>query len=202
MSSRVAVIIGIQLTLACCLGLACATTTRYRVLSFFFDGVPDPASLQPQDEDGTSDASKPEAVEELEEFVEVDSQPQVVVNAIRPHPPYQQFRCGTCHASDSGLVEQTPQEGLCKQCHGNVPGDLRFVHGPVAVSDCLFCHHHHGGQFPNMLRASAVDICTQCHDRDDLSEEIHLNDVSQKSCLDCHSGHGGSDRFFLKQQLP
>ncbi len=187
------------------LGLACTEAQRYRTLCFFFDGVPVPGSRveAPSEPDPTeldADALVQETApaEELPPTPEPEPQP----GAIRRHPPYRDYRCGSCHDTSSGRLLRTPQEGLCRQCHENVPGDLRYVHGPVAVDACLFCHHPHGGQFAMQLRAEPADVCLRCHDADDVREGAHHAVLDESACTDCHSGHGGSERFFLKALQP
>lgn len=186
----------------CFIGFSCAETTRYRVLRFFFDGVPNPAevrALKEAAEKPPSAADTPPVEAEKKQTV---ANHQVSEPAIRPHPPYGDFRCGVCHSGNGMSIGQTPQEGLCRQCHGDIPGDARYAHGPVAVSDCLFCHHHHGGQFPKMLRTTVQETCFQCHDQDDLIEGDHHRDLDDQSCTKCHLPHGGDNRFFVKEVTP
>lgn len=188
---------------ACCLGLACAETARYRVLSFFLDGVPEPGKAAPAEGGPDTLVASSEAGE-----ISVDTaagrrrEDTDPADRTLVHPPYREFRCGGCHASDSGLVLITPQEGLCDPCHGNVPGDVPYVHGPVAVKDCLFCHHHHGGFHPHVLRSAPTDTCLRCHNRADLTEGEHHPTGRSLACIRCHHAHGGLDPFFLKQNEP
>lgn len=196
---------GWLLLLGIIVGTACTESQRYRTLCFFFDGVPEPgarlvAALEPGPSD--PDAVDAETAPEEEPEPAPAPEPEPLPGAIRRHPPYKTFRCASCHETASGRLLRTPQEGLCRQCHENVPGDLRYVHGPVAVDACLFCHHPHGGQFTLQLRANPRDICLRCHDIDDLMEGAHHAGHEKSTCTDCHSGHGGSERFFLKALQP
>lgn len=188
-------------------GLACSDPVRHRMLTFFFDGVPplvDPAMAAALDkpEDTVVDPDVDDESLEEQEVKAAEPEPVLEPGAVRRHPPYTQYKCGACHAMGARQIAQTPQDGLCAQCHEDVPGNLRYVHGPVAVNDCLFCHEPHGGRFRWMLRAEPIDICLQCHDADDLVEGAHHDGTEGVSCLDCHSGHGGADRFFLKTGAP
>ncbi len=203
MTRRRNLIIPVACLLACSLLMGCAETTRYRVLSFFFDGVPLPPSMQPEQPQLAEGDAPGDSI------VGAETEPQarvVAVKAIRVHPPYTNFRCAACHDLDSGSIRGTPQTGMCKQCHAKLTDEFRYVHGPVAVDDCLFCHHHHGGQFRHMLRADAAEICLSCHDKDDLTEGDHHQGneegIEKQSCIGCHHGHGGQDRFFLKPIAP
>ncbi len=196
MATRRALAILIGSVLVCCVGVACAAATRYRVLSFLFDGVPVPG------EEGLTEAAPadvPEAPDEGEE--EKPGRRRVArADPIKLHPPYQRYECGRCHSMTNRLIASTPQEGMCKQCHEDIPGDLRYVHGPVAVNDCLFCHHHHGDRYPKQLRDEPTAICLRCHDRLDLSEGSHHDEQAGETCIDCHHAHGLDNRFFLKKR--
>lgn len=195
MAIRCALAILVGSILVCCLGVACAAGTRYQVLSFFFDGVPVPG------EDRLAEAASEEAQEAPEEpGEEKRRRRRARVDPIKLHPPYKRYECGRCHSMTNRLIGNTPQEGLCKQCHEDIPGDLRYVHGPVAVSDCLFCHHHHGDRYPKQLRDEPTAICLRCHNRSDLTEGSHHDQQTGETCIDCHHGHGLDNRFFLKKR--
>ncbi len=194
MANRRVTILLFPLTLAITLAAACSDATRYRVLTFFFDGVP-PGGTEPAQPDTTpSDTDTPTPGE-----TPAPARRAVVIHA---HKPYRDNRCGVCHSIQTGQLFKTPQEGLCTDCHTDVPGDVRYAHGPIAVRDCLFCHHHHGTEFPRLLRDNPRDICLRCHDADDLNDGTHHADRESRACTDCHHAHGGHDRFFLKRTQP
>lgn len=181
---------------ACCLLLACAETTRYRVLSFFFDGVPAPGEAERK---AAEEAAQAATAEEARRTPKFQTGRVARSDARRMHPPYREMRCGECHAMTTRAVMLTPQDGLCRKCH-DIPEVTGYVHGPVAVSDCLFCHHHHGTQYPKLLLDEPTAVCLRCHDRDDLIEGPHHD--GNESCIKCHHGHGGSNRYFLKNENP
>ncbi len=166
---------------------ACSEPTRFRVLSFFLDGVPEPGSKE------TLDPGK-----------EVEGTPEVAVATPRPmtryfaHTPYRENRCAGCHSAETGQLVRSIEDGLCLNCHRKLVSDLRFQHGPVAVNDCTTCHHHHTAPFPKLLLQKPVDTCLNCHDKDDLAEGDYHADVATKNCIDCHNPHGGDDKFFLR----
>ncbi len=170
---------------------ACSETTKFRVLSFFFDGVPGPGAARAAEQAiaGVAPTDVPAA-----------TPGQVVTRpAFRAHPPYHEGRCGGCHDPTTGQLFRTSEEGLCASCHGDLVRDFRYLHGPVAVSACLFCHHHHGGVFPKVLRSDPAGICFRCHQRKDLTEGEHHATIEQQACVECHDAHGGNDRFFLRR---
>ena len=186
-SNRLRIVASI-LAAICLLGGACSEPARYRVLTFFFDGVPVP---------GQAPAVGYEVVRrELPGSAGGRRAQPSVINYT--HTPFRKDDCGACHNPTSGQLFSTDREGLCAGCHRDVPGPARYVHGPVAVSDCLFCHHPHGSAYPGVLVAEATALCLRCHARADLSEGAHHADIDERSCIDCHHPHAGDDRFFLK----
>ena len=187
---------------ACCLRLACAETTRYRVLSFFFEGVPRPGEATTSDDVDQEAPGPTPGAEAAPDVGSASSAPRyALTEAIRMHPPYWEGRCGVCHSPEGGLTKRTPQEGLCSSCH-DIPGSARYAHGPVAVRDCLFCHHHHGGEHPKMLRSDATGVCLRCHQTNDLTSGEHHAPIDELVCTGCHHAHGGDDRFFVKPDRP
>jgi predicted CXXCH cytochrome family protein len=172
---------------------ACSESTRYRVLSFFLDGVPppgvEPSRGYPVTSRGMDRAAAPAggtgaAPERARLFA---------------HTPYRENRCGGCHDPQSGQLVRPVEDGLCILCHKSSPGAVRYVHGPVAVNECLLCHHYHAAPRPNLLLADATATCFQCHEQGDLSEGEHHAAIGQRSCVECHDPHGGEERFFLKR---
>lgn len=172
--------------------LACSKKSRYRVLTFFFDGVPPPISTLVD-----------EATEPIPDFVdEADSQADSVARLARapvqyPHPPYRNGKCGSCHNPADSQLFKTPQEGLCLSCHAELIADKIYLHGPVAVNACLNCHHHHASIHPKVLLRDINETCSQCHDLDDVKSGAHHDTIADGTCVACHNPHGGENRFFL-----
>lgn len=174
------------------LSLACSQPTRYQMLSFFFDGVPEPGRAGGAGDAQTGDRTRPA----------VEPSPAVQPKRYYAHTPYRKNRCEGCHDPTSGQLIRSVSEGLCLICHSKLIADARFVHGPVAVNDCTVCHHFHGAPFPNLLLVDPVATCLNCHDRVDLSAGDHHAALDQRSCEECHNPHAGDDRFFLKKGEP
>ena len=170
--------------------LACSVGTRYRVLSFFFDGVPAPGTVGAQQEVGNGLLVAPTAAAR-------PPPPRVY-----SHEPYRENQCRDCHNPNGRWLMRTPEEGLCQQCHPNVPGSRLYVHGPVAANACGSCHHPHESPYPQMLVRDPREICLLCHDRADLTPEPHATASPDQPCLGCHDPHGGADRYFLRQNEP
>lgn len=177
---------------------ACSETTRYRVLSFLFDGVPDPEAVPPP----PGYPALGPGGQLISDLPSGSGERTVVRKPSFPHAPYRDNECNACHNLMSGLLARTPQEGLCQACHPDTPGDTVFLHGPVAVADCFSCHLPHAAFYPKLLTHEPTELCFQCHPSEDLTTGPHHETVPGQACLECHDAHGGSDRFFLKRSEP
>jgi len=176
------------------LGLACAQATRYQVLTFFFDGVPDPnavpVALGPGGRPLPADTTSPH------------ERRRVVRQPLSVHPPYASDRCDGCHDAFSGRLVKPVDRGLCALCHADPPGKRMFLHGPVAVDACLTCHEPHSSVELHLLKLPEPGVCLQCHSRDDMTAGLHHQELSEDACTVCHDPHGGDGRFFLLQRDP
>lgn len=159
--------------------LGCASEKqRFQVLSFFFDGVPNP------------DAPKVDANSTRRT---TSSGRQVFL-----HQPYMDNKCDACHQNTADIFAKAQvRRDVCFDCHADVFSKHKVLHGPVANSLCLQCHSPHQSTQDHLLKSPAPAVCTQCHDPAQLSAmpPEHLN--PKADCLSCHSGHGGDDRAFL-----
>lgn len=179
------------------LAIACSQANRFRILSFFFDGVPQPGSqasdVAPADGGGRPDGKPAEEPFQSQQIARAPVQ--------HAHPPYKQGRCGTCHNVEDGQLFKSPQEGLCSTCHGPLTRDPIYLHGPVAANDCLFCHHHHASPYSKILLREPNETCGQCHDPEDLTEGVHHATIERETCIACHDPHGGDNKLFLKLRM-
>ncbi len=178
------------------LTVACNETARFRVLGFFFDGVPKPGEAAPDSKD---DQEIVQAKTEADLDVPDSLHPIVVAEKLISHPPYKEFQCRRCHQPAGVELVATTQEGLCARCHVNIPGDAPFVHGPVAARDCLFCHHYHESKIPGLLLYPPDETCLRCHDQTDLTAGPRHAELDERRCIQCHDPHAGTDRYFLKR---
>lgn len=205
------------LLVAALLAGGCSAERRYRTLSLFFDGVPDPNApveevTGPEPESAEVAQARPAAEREIE--------PGTV------HPPYAERLCEACHTFDvGGKTERVlsvqvrpglsrsqdqrmlaePVEQLCFECHDDKspqkapPGS--YTHGPVAAGACVFCHNPHSSPNPAMLRAAPPrTLCLQCHQAEDLAaNELHppLEDLGDEDCTSCHNPHRSSSPYML-----
>jgi predicted CXXCH cytochrome family protein len=164
----------------------CATTSSgepglgYKVLSFFFDGVPLPVSQDQnaQQNQGGQGAARPE----LGKYAE--------------HGPFAAKLCRACHQQGTNDLV-LPIKELCVNCHAlNIK--KRYVHGPVASGDCKVCHEPHGSAYRFFLVDEPKKFCFYCHKQKDiLKREVHQSSTEMQ-CTECHNAHASNVEFLLK----
>ena len=184
--------------LACSMTLiSCKTPEeRYRVLSFFFDGVPMPPSMRP--------------VIPLEDMI--DDSGNVVRRGKKKekedityyHTPYT-TKSGcyvSCHDKGRGfgaVLEMTGAE-MCFSCHRTyfrpVAGD--WAHAPVLLGDCKNCHEPHQSKNEGLLTKPQRELCFECHDSSMLDNDpFHARISDEQKCSECHDPHGAGNRQLL-----
>lgn len=185
------VVVGLGSALALAGLVSCAEPVRYRVLSMFFDGVPLPGQRSEREVGYAPPPGRFAAGVTAEQEVTLSRK------LLYAHAPYRENRCGSCHDPGTGEVYRSDRDGLCRSCHTEVTSEPTFLHGPVAVEACLFCHHPHGSGFEGLLLADTNDTCYRCHAPGDLTGGAHHVGLDERRCTVCHDPHGGQDRFFL-----
>ena len=165
-----------SLMLGAILWAGCSPEKNYEVLSFFFDGVPDPnAPLLPTASGEVLRRSPTYSI----------------------HKPFQEERCAECHGSRFNLGPQ--DSGICLKCHEEVTTQQPLMHGPVVAGACLWCHSAHESAYAYLLKGEPRNVCTGCHDASLLgTERVPAHADQTQSCLECHYGHGGTRRYFLR----
>ncbi|OGW28503.1 MAG: hypothetical protein A2X59_10320 [Nitrospirae bacterium GWC2_42_7] len=81
------------------------------------------------------------------------------------------------------------------KCHITMGKD-KFVHGPIAVGDCIACHvptSKH--KFTPITNVGA--LCYKCHDRVDTKKGQH-KPVKEGNCTKCHDAHQSPFKFQLR----
>jgi predicted CXXCH cytochrome family protein len=159
----------------------CSIEKNYKLLSFFFDGVPDPTLV----------ASGADAVRFARETGGV----------VFTHLPYAQEQCAECHTDPAGENLTKVDNRVCLKCHAGVNDEYPQMHGPVAAVACLMCHAPHESTVKPLLRTAGPSLCTQCHGPRFMgtpTSPVHAD--MQRDCLDCHRGHGGAARYFLHDE--
>jgi predicted CXXCH cytochrome family protein len=156
----------------------CEARTRYRVLSFFFDGVPDPDKVAALAAAAGKDAGEKKA------------RP-----IYRSHGPYEAKMCEACHQRGTNTLS-LPMEELCFKCH-TLDIRKKYLHGPVAVGGCRVCHEPHGSGRLFLLVSEPQKFCFHCHDEKMVSgNEAHKG--VDAPCTTCHDAHSSENRFLLK----
>jgi predicted CXXCH cytochrome family protein len=170
--------------------LSCDEEERYKTMTFFFDGVP------PLEGEDVNDVNSPDMSERQ---LPKGTEPAWVI-----HEPSKV--CANCHDMTKRPRWATPEFmkeplQLCYDCHpgSNYSGSVDYVHGPVAVGDCMRCHNPHRSKQKHLLKLPVPDVCHQCHEKTDI-ESIADHSVELLSeCLKCHVGHSSSERGLLKK---
>ncbi len=83
---------------------------------------------------------------------------------------------------------------VTSSCHGQM-GKAKFVHGPAAVGECLYCHQQTGKHDFKPIKDVAA-LCYQCHARQDEGDNIHPP-VKDGECTGCHDAHQSPNKFQL-----
>lgn len=178
---------------------ACGTgQQRYRNLSFFFDGVPDPDKPPAEETKKTASGGAREAT-----------------SAGSTHDPYSKRECKVCHpemekgGGGGGIFSAKTADyeqawKSCKTCHSDpakvaatavVMREGAWLHGPVAAGDCRACHEPHQSPFPHLMRAERSEAaCRKCHDT--LAPRAGpMADLDCSACHDPHMGSGSAAMF-------
>lgn len=167
-----------MLVLATVSWLSCSIEKNYQVLSFFFDGVPDPNAPVTA---SSLDAAKAAGL------------------TYYSHKPYAENACKECHENPSNIFGGRTDSSICMKCHAEIVQQHEVMHGPVAAVACLWCHKPHESVIENLLRHQVPQLCRQCHIPGLQGAPQQPDHIQTKdACLDCHSGHGGDNRYFLK----
>lgn len=167
--------------------VSCSPKINYKLLSSFFDGVPNPDVA-----DSISQIDSPVQADENSLNTNIPEKPQFIF-----HYPYLEKECSSCHDQDNmaQYVEEQPE--LCYVCHENFADRFSVLHAPVEGGECTNCHSPHLSKNEKLLTRVGQDLCLECHDFNDVKQnEIHT-DIGDMNCTECHNPHGGDDRFIL-----
>ena len=181
---RFAALADFCITMACaCLAAAvlsgCSSTTSYRVLRIFFDGVPNP-------EEKKAAAAQPGAVPGK-------AAPSA---AFSEHGPYAARLCEACHQKQTNVLI-VPKQDLCYRCH-DLQLNKKYVHGPLASGGCVVCHDPHSSPYRHLLVAESSTFCLRCHDAGEVSQNPAHQQAGEAQCTDCHDAHMSDHPYLLK----
>jgi len=159
------------------------SAARYRVLSFFFDGVPNPEEVKAAE-------VKKEAAEGRKE-----AGGRTAATGYK-HGPYAARLCDGCHMTGSSNRLAAPLEELCLRCHDFGP-NKKWAHSPFESRDCTVCHDPHESKYKFLLVSDPAILCFNCHDEKAVMEsEAHKGNDMQ--CTSCHDPHMSDEKYMLK----
>ncbi|MCM2356882.1 MAG: cytochrome C [Geobacteraceae bacterium] len=174
----------------------CDPLTRHKALTTIFDGVPS----MPSAEEYCQDYHERAKAAELVAAARKEGDKKADGQGSTRHLPYEEKRCNDCHDQQKGGAGGLilPARELCFSCHTDfIKGP--YVHGPVAVGDCLACHLPHTSSFGYLLARNKGEICARCHQEKRLAAEMHDQFAAKMmACADCHNPHFGNARYFFK----
>lgn len=190
-------LLALALGLGAAFMLGCASAEqRYKVLSFFFDGVPPPQGYQGPVYDLLA---KREQV--LARAVQVQRPTETAEQKITwYHQPYVQRQCFDCHEREAGYGTPDDATAACRRCHDSYfeiePYD--WVHGPVASGECGLCHEPHQSEHQYLLTEGQPALCFECHDPGFVATDpYHAALGPEPVCSDCHDPHAAGNRLLL-----
>ena len=164
----------------------CTPEKQFKVLSFFFDGVPDSTKKT-----------------EVASVVKNDSLGVPIVTNIKPesylHKPYAENKCISCHENEfsNRLIKPLPE--LCYTCHEDFGNKFQTLHGPVASGNCIACHNQHEAKYEKLLEREGQQLCLYCHEaKQVLKNKVH-DKIGTRNCTECHNPHGGDNRGILNK---
>jgi len=158
----------------------CDATSRHKVLTYFFDGVPPLESAEAPSAQGAGASSL------------IPAHPI----SFQEHGPFAAKLCNACHNEAGGNALVAPPDQLCFRCHA-LKLDKAYIHGPLASGDCLVCHDPHSSPYRPLLVSQSDNFCFQCHDRNDIAKSpVHAN--LEEPCTICHDAHMSNTKYLLK----
>jgi len=92
---------------------------------------------------------------------------------------------------------QNKESCVTSKCHANFGKD-KFVHGPVAVSECTSCHQlvpNEKHKFISIIKSA--ELCNKCHEPMKQKSVIH-EPVSRGECIKCHDPHQSGQKYQLR----
>lgn len=163
------------------LAYGCGEPTNYKVLSFFFDGVPEPKTEIAGEQAGKAGAGRTK---------------EGTVKEFTVHGPYAARLCDGCHARGGSNKLLLPVNELCSKCH-NIQLNKKWVHGPLVSGGCMACHNPHSSPYRFLLNSESREFCFYCHSRGDVSKNpVHQG--TDAGCTTCHDAHMSDKKYLLK----
>ena len=97
----------------------------------------------------------------------------------------------------AGTGVAAAEKGSCvtAKCHANM-GREKYVHGPVALRECTFCHQPTDSHEFKAI-SDVGKLCNDCHDKKFTGKVIHPP-VQEGKCAGCHDPHQSPYQFQLR----
>jgi len=104
--------------------------------------------------------------------------------------------CVTPSNAKSSFSLKEGKSCVTSDCHAKMGKD-KYVHGPVATSNCTFCHKQ-GNKNLHEFKAitNVAEVCYACHDKLHLDPIVH-KPVKDGNCTGCHSPHQSGHNYQL-----
>ena len=183
--------------------LGCDPAARYRVLSFFFDGVPPPDGMGGKRKmvrgpwGVALDPDDPRAKAILAAAAARAARRPAAPETWFVHKAYKR-PCTPCHSAETSY--QVPvKAGACRTCHEQhyaMQWD-DWAHGPVALGKCDTCHLPHRSMYRRLLTTEVPGLCFSCHDASRILSRPHHAEVGVTACTTCHDPHMAGNRLLL-----
>lgn len=166
--------------------LACAPGARFKVLCFFFDGVPGGPSRHPK--------ASAEELKPRRPGVPVATPRPTPLPIISTHRPVADKRCKECHSSGGMFMPIEMTQQLCDKCHKEKRLKEGWNHGPINLGTCVPCHRSHESPYPHLLDKAFPEVCLTCH-KDDMEHPVKAHQVANvNQCIACHDPHNKDKR--------
>lgn len=163
------------------LSIGCNATSRHKVLSFFFDGVPPPRVAETTE--GKQLATSAGAVRSRKV-------------GYRGHGPFAARMCNACHETRTTNALVAPVEQLCLRCH-EFRLEKKYIHGPLASGGCRVCHEPHNSQYRYLLVSESDAFCSHCHEGQTMAR-IGPHGSMEEKCTACHDAHMSDKKYLLR----
>jgi predicted CXXCH cytochrome family protein len=156
----------------------CGGQESYKVLSFFFDGVPKPVEKSEQGAEGKGEAVAKGRGE------------------ASTHGPYAARLCHACHEEGSNALV-LPVRELCLKCH-QFKMNKKYVHGPLVSGGCIICHDPHSSGNRYLLVSREQTFCFHCHEEKAIEKNAAHKGVDMTQCTSCHDAHMSDKKYLLR----
>lgn len=168
----------------------CSPTTKHKILSIFFDGVP-PVQMGNKE---LPEKSKEQPKQDQTVLTGSETQPPGPPPEgpkLFVHYPFAERMCDSCHVKKFSQSLNAEVKELCFSCHDNFLEKMKTKHYPAEEGLCLDCHNPHQSENEKLLIKKGRELCFTCHDQGDLLKAEPHNEIGDESCLSCHDPHGG-----------